>query len=761
MDNLKLPNRFLRKLLPVLLVGVVILFAQMCWLVYDIMSMLGENGLLTKDISDDTNKNKNKNLDVYNNIDIYINLSAQKFHQNHRTIEPDVDVGFGISPDSSAVSSASASASFDIDSSMHGGNADGSSNNVNSISIRHEESLDVSAIAIEPGRTDPDDEGESEEEAELWTASKTISPEQESVTGKIETELEPETEEEAELESEDEAFTGSTTSPPTFPNTGDEAEALTGTKTSPPTLTNSGDSTSSSSEEETENKAPPVFIFHVGPGKTGTSTIQDRLRKSRKQLLADRYQYVGNGVGILKKTGSWVSNDLRDLLCRRNTAATEDFIAGDPRRQNNLIGSNEFLGLAGPSYRQEWVNLTATTTTMTPINNNNSFGCGDDAGGGWDVRVVVTYRRTFEMLPSRYNQDFKKMRYMGKKIDGHHDWPGVNGDYKIPTQPEYLNDALKNPDFDWDWAHPAYRDWGEAFPTSLFHFHQEGDMFTNFLCHSLPETGYCHKRAEAARLAAAAEAAEQRERENAEGTNSTTTTTTTVKKRIKNTSTRYVDHDILAVRAHEEGLVHASDNRFHLAEAVGLHWGKLVEEHGGEEIGNPFLPTVCPDGDLLEAIYNFAKLLETWALGILETQRQATTAEGAMTTSRYGEEGGNDEHTTGAPITVTDFDENWKKVLDGEKFCSIDAPAALQQTVWKEFFRTRRESFEPKTGTGGTAETKTTKKKEEKTKRRRRRRRRESRKKSFGFRDGALRPVQAGAIQAGFRDGASRPVKAE
>ena len=46
---------------------------------------------------------------------------------------------------------------------------------------------------------------------------------------------------------------------------------------------------------------------------------------------------------------------------------------------------------------------------------------------------------------------------------------------------------------------------------------------------------------------------------------------------------------------------------------------------------------------------------------------------------------------------IEDFEENWKSILDSEKLCSIDAPAALEQATWTDFFRRRRSSFESTT----------------------------------------------------------------
>jgi len=110
------------------------------------------------------------------------------------------------------------------------------------------------------------------------------------------------------------------------------------------------------------------------------------------------------------------------------------------------------------------------------------------------------------------------------------------------------------------------------------------------------------------------------------------------------------DYDIMAVHAYEQGLVHQFDNRFELAEAIREHHKKEKED----------LPRKCPDKQALDELYIASKKFESWALTFGEDSKP-----------------------------LTDFDESWNYALESKKLCGVDPKAALEQGVWKSFFRLR------------------------------------------------------------------------
>jgi len=381
----------------------------------------------------------------------------------------------------------------------------------------------------------------------------------------------------------------------------------------------SGKNTQRESEPESEGRQP-MFVLHVGPGKTGTTTVQNGLKKHEAELLQDDgYEYVGDNSGILGKNGSTMKAKLQELLCGGS--------------DHDIIGSNEFLALPASGYLQEWIKVT-----------NVSDVCG---GVRWDVRVLVTDRRIFEVFPALYNQRYKIFRGKGGYHYDHKEWPGVGNDYRIPTMPEHLETQRNDTEFIWSRSQEVYKRWSEVGPVSLFLVHQEGDMFARYVCRALPGSGLCDKLTRAAAAGA-----------------------TTVK--AANPSTRYLDHDILGVESYNRGLVHASDKRFPLSTAVGKRWNELVERNGGEETGNHFLPMVCPDEAAYAFLYDVSKRTEEWAV------------------STFAEENG--VAVDAVVGTLSDFEDSWASAK--KKFCSIDAPRALELPEWREFFESRRASFE-------------------------------------------------------------------
>lgn len=432
----------------------------------------------------------------------------------------------------------------------------------------------------------------------------------------------------------------------------------------------------------------PSMIIHVGPSKTGTTYIQQRFSKSEDLLGLDGYRYIGNDHGVLHvdttKRPVRIGDDLRELLCGRS----ETYPAGGGGRNTttttttNLIGSSEWLAqYSKPNgILRQWSDYAGAVGS----------GCGDDAGPHWDVEIVITYRRYYEVQPSHYHQQYKTSRTNGTVTTGHRFWPGEHGGIRIPTLPEYLeNKDLEYDDRDTPWMRVKhnYQNWGRSFPVSLFLFHQEGDLFTNFVCDILrPESSSCRglltkeEPDDPSSDDSSAADAEEEERE---------------RKKIGNVSTRYTDHDILAVRAWEEGLVHPNDDRMSVTRAVWKRWQALEdarqlrrrEQLRGDdddsaaavEDDDPF-PMVCPDDDLLREIRDRALEAETWVMSTIEEDANRTT-DGRQ---RAG------AAPAPTPPKVTDFEDGWKAAIDGQKFCSIDAPRALKLDVWRDFFAARR-----------------------------------------------------------------------
>ena len=465
----------------------------------------------------------------------------------------------------------------------------------------------------------------------------------------------------------------------------------------------------------------PSFVLHVGVPKTGTTSIQKLFEESGASLGADGYEYIGNQRGILKcglcpysdrekitkqYPNMTMSDDLHDLLCRKG----EHSGGGDNNnKKTNVIGSNEFMGWMNHPYYKAWTDAVGPETTET--------SCGDGFGGPhWNVNVIVTYRRHFDIITSLWDQQYKSsppsvQRTADQRKSGHHYWPMENGDIRAMTLPKYLE---MSPVPRVKQSVMAYTEWSKSFPTTLFHFHQEGDLATNFVCHALPDSNLCRDRTRKTTTAAA--------NNNHSNNNSTTTrrmkatgTTATVGKKTatktntknvnkknkgrdepaeeeeqeeeekSNKSARWVDSDLLVVGAHDRGLVHPSDTRYDLNWKVRGHWNQLVRQRGGKETDHPDLPMDCPDEALQQILYDKSLEEERWAMELIA----AATAANNNNNNNH-----KDNNNNIVPPKVRDFDEHWKATLESGKLCSIDAAKALERGTWKKFFKERYRSFE-------------------------------------------------------------------
>jgi len=330
---------------------------------------------------------------------------------------------------------------------------------------------------------------------------------------------------------------------------------------------NSSANTTTDHEVSTRIKRQrPLLVLHVGPGKTGTTSIQNALDQSKTILGSDNYKYLGNNGAVLNKAASYHCDTTTTTTTIANNKTKTCLRVLSPKllavlnnenedqQQKHLVGSNEFLTLLPDDSRRAWVNATQDTR---------------------DVKIVVSYRRLFEILPSLYNQRYRHDRITKPPSIGHAYWPGIHGYFKLPTLPEHL----ANLDFK-NYVHisvKAYHAWRKDFPVSLFHVHQEGDLTTNFVCQEISG------------------ATETCQRLKSNQNNASTTA---------NPSSDMVDNDILAVHAYEQGLVHELDNRKDLSFAINDHRTRL----------NRSMPIACPEADVLHELYSVSWKFESWAM---------------------------------------------------------------------------------------------------------------------------------------------------
>ena len=236
----------------------------------------------------------------------------------------------------------------------------------------------------------------------------------------------------------------------------------------------------------------PKLILHVGPPKTGTTSIQCGLaRFSSKLAQMDNYYYMGMECDleeiqydIQQQTGSKPIAPFYDLFTpiaydhRDPPSNIMEKFEEHHRRKHNVIISSEKFSL-----------LDDSEETLSHL--RNLF-----PSDKWDVQVIVTYRRYYEWIPSMFYQIFDQDKPYREKLRVLPDLPHQRWK-QYPNDANMENIILKE--------HPTIYStltYGKKFPVTLFDYHQNDehssssssdDLVTRFICHAIPDAhGTCN-----------------------------------------------------------------------------------------------------------------------------------------------------------------------------------------------------------------------------------------------------------------------------
>ncbi len=282
---------------------------------------------------------------------------------------------------------------------------------------------------------------------------------------------------------------------------GDPLTLISSSSSSPPT-----NATSTTSQEPKR----PKLIFHIGPPKTSTTTIQCSLGPLQPYLTQDNYYFIGAFIGYCSY-GRMARYQNHTLLrhfhyheffsCffgkfNQGKSTCKDIDDGNKYKKfketfdyhlqlgHNLVYSSEHISalpvLADPDIFPQLTDLFA----------------------GFDVHVVFTYRDYFAWLLSEYNQIYKN-EYTSK---ADLEWPGHKPCEKckpigtIPPLSEELDSILNTDDLTFNalynissdmWKNRLYymKRQHEFFTVDHFRMEQENDqsLMTNFVCQMLPD----------------------------------------------------------------------------------------------------------------------------------------------------------------------------------------------------------------------------------------------------------------------------------
>lgn len=182
----------------------------------------------------------------------------------------------------------------------------------------------------------------------------------------------------------------------------------------------------------------PWMIIHVGPPKTGTTTIQDLFGSQEifKMLaLKDNIYYMGSSG-----QGRKLTHSLDDSYNKKNNTGVvtakvfrmRDFVWDNSPlftqavRDHQKAGHNVVLSAEHfTSYPTNWNKLFENILLRPPQSDagdekNSTINNNDASPFGFRVKIVLTYRHFFDWLPSMYHQRYLGYRDFkdGKKMPG-------------------------------------------------------------------------------------------------------------------------------------------------------------------------------------------------------------------------------------------------------------------------------------------------------------------------------------------------------
>lgn len=304
---------------------------------------------------------------------------------------------------------------------------------------------------------------------------------------------------------------------------------------SPPSARNSVDTSDPSASANTA----PLFVLHVGPPKTGTSTIQGVARNHEDILQQDNMYYLGHYAGRPETRLHELSK-----FCRK--CETQEGCIHCPQRWQ------EFENIVSHHYDLNH-NVFVSDETF-----NRFFSDEQDAEeflwtrlanilSRWDVRIIFSHRHYHEWVPSNYHQNFNPMGNRAQDVRG--SWPDAGG-ITILSFREYFQNFVSSDNF-W-YKHPLFikKQWAKHFKdVRVVSMHGDGDFVNTFFCKFLPEAkSLC-------------EVLKSKPKETAITKNSS--------------SQKYLHYDMLAVAAYQRGFIKKKLKRPDVTAAIKKHAQKL------------------------------------------------------------------------------------------------------------------------------------------------------------------------------------------
>ena len=215
----------------------------------------------------------------------------------------------------------------------------------------------------------------------------------------------------------------------------------------------------------------PLAIIHIGPRKCATTNIQYVLghETTRELLKQDNFVYLGKGPGLKtgdqalqKKMGTYI----RDCLWKSRKCTNET--------TNLWI---EFVQSI-QTFRKNGQNIIISDEAIPHVvTKSQDIQQMIDAFDGYNIRIVMSYRRYYEWIISEYNQQYKESY-------AHIIQPFVTW-YRQQQVPKLRSEVYAPPDKELMERCKPYVD-----EVRVFNMHDglgNGDLIERFVCDMIPE----------------------------------------------------------------------------------------------------------------------------------------------------------------------------------------------------------------------------------------------------------------------------------
>jgi hypothetical protein len=377
----------------------------------------------------------------------------------------------------------------------------------------------------------------------------------------------------------------------------------------------------------------PLFVLHIGPPKTGTTTLQCELGLKYPNLKQENFYYLGTyyaplcGLPIDHRIEGFSTATRPVLLhcyaphankgCDLDKQWLEFASILESHKDHNVIMSDEMF-----QHLFEQDDVQRFAKLLQPH---------------WDVRIVYAYRHFYSTLPSLHHQlndpyaTTPGMPYAVEKTM----WP-KDGGYKImPFRSSnyfYISQEIEH-----------FFHWVIAFGNvNVFDMQNTNgvDYLPAFLCTMIPEAKSLCQQQSQTEVSLSSDSSSHND---------------------NNSASKYLHYDMLAVAAHEQGLLDHTNNmtREMVRDAVQVY----CEAKKWTSIDH--FPLDCLSDlemeSFLDESLRLASMLQPYFANPREISSSVVSLE--------------DEIRTG-----------FQSFREKKKFCSINAERALEEEHWRQFF---------------------------------------------------------------------------